>query len=124
MKNKKGFSLIETLIIFSLLVFCILIFLKTLSHNRLIERNSKENLFLLELARNKIEEIHLGSPLIDKEEEIEKISIFSFKCPIINRVKITQLDESLIMIEVETFPEKSKEKKVLLMKYISKKIGF
>ncbi|MEW6455287.1 MAG: type II secretion system protein [Acidobacteriota bacterium] len=124
MGNKKGFSLIETLMVFSLFIICFLVFLRTIAHNKLIEKNSKENLFLLECARNKIEEIQIGSPILEKSEEIEKLSIFSFKCPIINRIKIKQLDENLIMIEVEAFPEKSEERKVLLMKYISKNIGF
>ena len=125
--REDGFSLIELLISFCLLLIFITSSLLIVMNSLLIKRKSELNFLYTRIAINKLEylksrsfESEVLKPGVYEEElEISNINV-KFK----RRWKISKLSQNLKRIELEIWQKNHPEKKTEFILYISKNLRF
>jgi prepilin-type N-terminal cleavage/methylation domain-containing protein len=126
-RNQRGFTLVELLVSFALVFILITGTAQLTIHSLLLKRRADCNLRTAELAFSKLE--HLKSLPYESEELKEGFQIESVKEEGLLETfwrewRIQDISSDMKRIEIEVFSENFTQKKLRMVLFLSKNLGF
>jgi len=125
--KKQGFSLVELLISLCLLTFLITATAQVIIHSLFVQRRVEINLKIAELASLKLEYLKSLSFESDELKEGHRSELLKgdgSKERFIRAWGIQDISSSMKRIEIEVFSKSYPQKKVRLVLFISRELGF
>lgn len=126
-KNRQGFTLIELLISFSIIMLLILGMAQLTFYSILVKRRSDYGLKSAELASSKLEyfkSIPFESIELNENSKREILKRKSFNGSYQREWEIQDISPALKKIEMECFSENCPQKKIRLVLFLSRELGF
>jgi prepilin-type N-terminal cleavage/methylation domain-containing protein len=125
--KKQGFSLVELLISLCLLTFLITATAQVIIHSFFVKRRVEINLKIAELASLKLEYLKSLPCKSDELKEGHRSELLKgdgSKERFIRAWRIQDISSSMKRVEIEVFSESYPQKKVRLVLFISRELGF
>lgn len=125
--KKQGFSLLEILISFSLLTFLIMATAQIIIHSFFVKRRAEINLKIAELVSHKLEYLKSLPYESDQLKEVyssESLQEEGSQECFIRRWRIQDVSSNMKRVEIEVFSESHPSKKVQLLLFLSRDLGF
>lgn len=123
----RGFSLIEVLLSFVLVVFLIMSTAQLIIHSFFVKKKAEDNLKIAELVSSKLEYLKscpFESDELEKDSRCETLEGKSPQETFLREWEIEDVSLKMKRVEIEVFSKNKPQKKAQLVLFLSQGLGF
>lgn len=126
-RKKRGFTLVEVLVSFALVFILITGTAQLTIHSLLVKRRADCNLITAELASSKLEylkSLHYESDELKEGFQVESVRGEGLLESFWREWRIQDISSNIKRVEIEIFSENHPQKKLRMVLFLSRELGF